>query len=316
MQLQFELWQECNSRCKYCYLGTGNRHTNTELKLKSLQNAYNKISDLSLYPKYDTISYLGGEFFQGQLDTQEVKASFMKLMDKTAWLLEHDYIKEVWIYATMTIGDQTDLYETLDKFNIGKGRFWILTSYDTIGRFHNQKMFETWDYHMKNIYEKYPNFQINITSIITGDLIDKYLSGELSFKKMTETYHNAWFFKQCGIPDPFNKKTMNEYLPNFLPTRKKMIQFLIKFKNEESPVMWDKLFNIKYRADTLYRNFNDEDHQMVLNVRNKKSKVETNIEQEAITNKCGHLMNYATYLDCDGCVICDREMVNEMDADI
>lgn len=115
-QLQFEIWEECNSKCKFCYLGKINLLTPNHVKLKSLQLILDKISDLSIYDEYDVISYLGGEFFQGQLNTPEIKELFFKLMEKTAWLLENKYIREVWIYATLTIGNQEDLYKSLEYF--------------------------------------------------------------------------------------------------------------------------------------------------------------------------------------------------------
>ena len=37
--LQFELWQTCNSRCKFCYLGESNLYTSIELKLKAVNDA-------------------------------------------------------------------------------------------------------------------------------------------------------------------------------------------------------------------------------------------------------------------------------------
>ena len=135
-QLQFELWEECGNGCKWCYLGNNNKYTPKEVKLNSLQNALDKIQDLSNYPEFDTLSYLGGEFFQGQLKDQEVYDKFMELMRATADLLRQGYIKEVWIYATLTIGSQKDLYDTLELFKGMTDRFWLLTSYDTMGRFH------------------------------------------------------------------------------------------------------------------------------------------------------------------------------------
>ena len=59
-------------------------------------------------------------------------------------------------------------------------------------------MFETWDSTLLKIHELYPEVKFNITSILTGDLIEKYLSGELDFNKMKERYHSTMFFKQCG----------------------------------------------------------------------------------------------------------------------
>ena len=313
-QLQFELWQECGSNCSFCYLGEGNRFTSNELKLKSLQNTLDKISDLSIYKEYDTLSYLGGEFFQGQLRTPELKEKFMELMEKTAWLKDNGYIKNVWLYATMTIGDQKDLYETLEKFK-DKKDFWILTSYDTMGRFHTPKMLETWDYNMRHIHELYPDIKFNITSIITGDLIEKYLDGRFSFKEMEEKYHCGFFLKQCGLGSYKTPVEMNKAIGNFFPTREMFLKFLKKYREEESPLMWDKLFNIKYRADSLYRNFNSDGEQMILNTRYKDSKMEvkTNNPYESLVLPCGHLKVYQAYVDSDKCVICDRNMIESLD---
>jgi len=312
-QIQFELWQECNSKCSFCYLGKDNNFTPDELKISAIEKAYDKISDLSIYPEFDTIAYLGGEFFQGQMKNPLVKEKFMQLMEKTAWLLNNGYIKHFWLYATLTIGDQKDLYETLKLFENHKGDLWILTSYDTMGRFHTQKMEDNWDYHMRHIHELYPDIKFNITTILSEDCIDKYLSGELSFKSMMEKYHCAFFFKQCGASNE-TKAVMNKRLPHFFPPRAKFIKFLKKFRQEESDDMWNKLFNIYYRADELYRNFNDKDRQMTLSIRHKDSvnEIETNCEYEMLTNKCGHLLSYAAYSDCDGCVVCDKEMIEEL----
>lgn len=310
-QLQFELWQECNSRCKFCYLGHENRHTPDELKLSAIAKAKDKIMDLSLYPEYDTIAYIGGEFFQGQLKNQKVKEAFMDLMDVTNWLYENKYIKHIWICATLTLGKQEDLYETLTHFS-DKSGLWILTSYDTLGRFHTSEMEKNWDYHMKNIYKLYPEIKFNITTILSGDLIEKYLNDELSFKQMMADYHCNFFFKQCGAGETGDKNKMNALLPNFFPTRKKFLAFLRKFKQEESDYMWTKLFNIYYRADTLYRNFNTPELQMSLNQRSKSSKaeiLESNNPEDCKVNTCGHSITYQAYIDSDACVLCDKEMI-------
>ena len=313
-QLQFELWQECNSKCKFCYLGAENLCTPTNLKVNACKNALEKISDLSNYPTYDTLAYLGGEFFQGQLNNPEVKEVFMELMKKTADLLNAGYIEQVWIYATLTIGDQKDLYDVLKIFDGHKGDLWILTSYDTMGRFHTKKMEDNWSYHMKNIHKLYPDILFNITTILSEDCIDKYINNELSFKKMMEEYHTTFFFKQCGAP--YGKAEMIQQLDKFFPPRNKFLKFLTKFRQEESKVMWDKLFNIKYRADTLYRNGNDEEHQMMENIRHKNSNNEIELSDanspETAVGSCGHLMAYHAYSDCDGCVMCDKQMIEEM----
>lgn len=308
-QLQFELWQECNSLCKFCYLGHENRFTPDELKINSIESALEIISNPSTYNEYDVLSYLGGEFFQGQMKNPEVKTKFMELMKKTAELLENGTIRNVWIYATMTIGEQKDLYETLKLFNKKEG-LWILTSYDTKGRFHTPKMEENWDYHMRHIHELYPEIRFNITSILSEDLIDKYLDGRFSFKDMMEKYHCAFFLKQCGKGN-YTKEEMNKILPNFFPPRNKFIKFLRKFRNEESDLMWTKLFDIHYRADMLYRNHNIKDKQMESNPRFKDSKKEEAVRDDQIL-PCGHLDNYQAYIDSDKCCLCDKIAIGNM----
>lgn len=313
-QLQVELWQECNSKCKFCYLGKENNYTPDVLKISACEKTLKLISDLSNYPEYDTLAYLGGEFFQGQMKNPQVKEAFMNLMKKTAELLNQGYVNHVWIYATLTIGNQEDLYEVLKLFEGHKGELWILTSYDTIGRFHTPKMEENWSYHMKNIHNMYPDILFNITTILSEDCIDKYLNDEISFQKMIEEYHTTFFFKQCGTAN-MSVEEMNKHLPHFIPPRDKFLKFLTKFKQQESSEMWDKLFNIKYRADMLYRNANNEEQQMQAQQRFKDGKAEVDLSYhgpEADLAPCGHMATYQAYSDCNGCVICDKNLIEEL----
>jgi hypothetical protein len=168
----------------------------------------------------------------------------------------------------------------------------------------------------------YPDILFNITTILTGDLIDKYLNDEINFENMMEEYHTKFFFKQCGNPYIHKtKQDMNDVLPNFFPTRQKFLEFLIKFKEQETPEMWDKLFNIYYRADNLYRNFNDDNEHMVEFVRDKSNSIEHSkfLEDPSLLDtvilKCGHMNSYQAYIDTDDCVLCDKKMIEEMCGD-
>ena len=311
--LQFELWQECNNHCDYCYLGSENRKTPDALKLASIKRALSAISNPKLLTQgYDCIGYIGGEFFQGQLRNAEVKEAFFKLMQKTASLYNSQAIKQVWLSATLNIGNQEDLWATLDLFDNHKD-VWIITSWDTIGRFKSEKMLNTWDYSMKELKRRYPDIKINITTILTGDLIDKYLADEISFQKMMQIYDASFFFKHCGSivkwkttgnyeESRIAKQKSNEILPNFFPTRRQFLQFLVKFKEQESEDMWNRLFNIKLRADNFVRNFNDG--SVMNSIRLKDSKTEVN---EMNHLPCGHPFVYAAYLDSDKCVLCDKQ---------
>ena len=318
-QLQLEIWHECNNQCSFCYLGKANLHTPNEVKLKSLEHALEIISDLSLYTEkgYNTIGYIGGEFFQGQLNTPEIRDKFFELMKKTAWLKENGYIHSVWMYVTLTIGDQKDLYNVLDLYKDLDG-FWILTSYDTAGRFHTEAAEKNWRFHMKNLYNKYPKLRFNVTSILTGDLAEKYLDNKLSFKQMMEEFHCSFFLKQCGSPG-MTKEQMNAKVPNFFPKRKVFLEFLKKFKHDEPAELWDKMMNIEYRADAMYRMTDEAGKELVLYHRNKETYLETCDEDYGdiatgftLNPSCNHMDLYKVYIDSEACILCDKQMIEKI----
>ena len=323
-QIQFELWDDCNSKCTFCHLCNKNNGSSVDEKIYSINNAIKIVSDLLIYPDFYTIVLFGVEFFQGELNIPLLNSKFMELMKIINWLLKEKYIKNVWINATLTIGDQKDLYETLEIFKDHIENVWVLTSYDTLGRFHTSKMLENWDYHMKHIYELYPQIKLNITTILSDDCITKYLNGELSFQNMMKEYHNSFFFKVPALQKEFfkNNKEMNDKIGNFFPERKKFIRFLTKFRKEESDEMWNKLFDIHYRASDLYCL---EKGDILKITRNKDTYMEDifNISKNIPVQrdnpllmdyemKCGHLSNYNSYLNEDGCAVCDKMLIDSI----
>ena len=314
---QVELWTECNNLCSFCYLGQHNRHTPDNIKIKVLEETLKLISDLTLYEKYDTLAFIGGEFFQGQLANTLVRAKFFELMSFVAHLMRTKVLKTFWLSATLTIGSQVDLYESLNLFNDihfdvnNSEGLWIITSFDTIGRFHTASQLENWKFHMKNIKRIYPNIKFNTCTILTGDIVNKFLNDSFNFSDFMKEYNTNFFFKQPApgsLGDNLTpleaKRFVQSKIPDFFPTRSAFLKFLEKFARENFS-LYDKLYNIKYRADDLYRNYNHAE-LMIHNKRFKNSIKETDVEKEATQLSCGHLANYAAYIDSDKCMICDK----------
>lgn len=310
-QYQFELWEECNSKCKFCYLGKANNITPKETKLHNLDSTITKISDLSLYQHVNGLAYIGGEFFQGQLNDDEVQHKFMELMCKTNALLEAKHINEVWISASLTIGDQLDLYKALSCYS-DLSKVWILTSYDTMGRFHSEKMKADWLRNLTQLRAYSKDIHINVTSILTGDFIQKYLTDTLDIRAIAENLKCAIFWKPpCSIGRQdfrqMTKQQTNIELPGFFPSRQQFLEFLLKYKAQETTFLYDKLFNMQYRSDYLEK-YTDG---FKLSHRIKDKSVEA-MDTGCQVLKCGHSSQYQIYIDSDACAICDKEKIRSL----
>lgn len=316
--LQFELWSECNNNCKFCYLGSTKHHTDNEIKLFNIQNAYKIVSNEDIYITYNCIGFIGGEFFQGQLNTPELKDAFYSLIKKTAEIYNKKLIKQVWITATLTIGDQHDLYNCLKYFN-DYDNVWISTSWDLEYRFHSEKQKNTWYHHIKSLKVNYPSIKINVTTILTQALIEHYLNSSFRFYDMAQEYSFTWFFKHPGTFLPWKTKgtfeelrklkiACNEIIPKFFANRQDYIKFLIKFKEQEPKDYFARLYNINLRADTLIKG--DNSGHLNTSIRQKDNKLDL---PEFNALPCGHTFVYSAYIDSDNCILCDTKAIGEFE---
>ena len=286
--MMFELWTECNSRCKFCYLGANNRNTSDEDKLYNLSRVSNIITETFTddLEQYKAVGFIGGEFFQGQLDTPEIKVKFFRLCKQAFDLIEKNKIRDFWIYCTLTIGDQKDLYELVELFNQTitdkeKHHFWVLVSYDTWGRFHTPEMKQNWENHMLNL-QKYPFIRFNVTSILSQDFCEKVISDEHNLTEFRKKFNiSSFFFKQPTKTFDYNtKEEFAAVYPNWFLKRKTFIQFLEKVKVED-PALFDNVLNIVQRADDILQSMNDYKGQH----RDKITWEETDME---VNPKCGY----------------------------
>jgi len=328
---QWELWHYCNSLCSFCYLGKENRVHNKERQLLSMNDLSLAIDSLD-YTKYNNISLIGGEFFQGQLDDKEIHDKFFEVVTKVFNKYLEKKIGSMWLTTTLTIGDQKHLYELLDlaeKMKVfpnekyGASGLWLCTSWDSAGRFHTEKMKQTWEYHMKNIKEKYPWIKFNTTIILQQNFLEKYLNNEFKPKEFIKEFNTTVFYKQPAAPvmqsaidhdsytEEFSKSWIEEkrkynedFNIQFFPKRETFLKFLFKYYKDDRDT-YDRLYNIEYRADELHRNFNNIDHDISVE-RIKDQEIE---EVDIITLPCGHICHYAPYVDSNKCCVCDKRLI-------
>ena len=69
--LQFELWQDCDNGCEWCYLKDHRILTNDQQKIHNIQEVIKDINSDSLND-FNAIGLIGGEFFQGQMSNIDV----------------------------------------------------------------------------------------------------------------------------------------------------------------------------------------------------------------------------------------------------
>lgn len=296
-----ELWEECNNFCEFCFIDYLNKSTPDTLKLQNIKNAQ-EILDKN--ERLNAFGLIGGEFFQGQLNSPAIRSEFFKLCEQIFIQINMGIIKDFWCYCTLTLGDQKDLYYLIRLFdNIVKDKishtFWILTSYDTFGRFNSPGKFENWDKHMLNL-QKYSFIKFNTTCIMSQDFCNKYLKDQLDLREIEHKYKTTLFLKQpaqtrCGYKEDLIKKC-----PWFFPKRQTFLSFLKKLKKTDKNI-FDNVLDISRRADLVYSEMYGTDTPEP-ELRDKTTWNETHSRRNL---KCGHVVNYNCYVDSDMCCLCD-----------
>lgn len=332
---QWQVWPFCNNGCKFCFLGETNKEYIKTRQHKSLNDLSKAIDNLD-YSKYNNMSLIGGEFFQGQLADQETHELFINVIKKIFKLYVDKKIGSIWLTATLTTGDEKDLYEVLrlaESMGVlpvegyGASGIWLCTSWDPTGRFDEAKK-KHWETYIKKIKQDFPWIKLNTTIILQKSFIDLYLSDGFKPNDFMKEYNTTLFYMQPCITGITQMMVAYEKMPEelkntdfsklwmerkqnmqkeyeFFPTRKSFISFLNKYWIEDRDT-FDRLFNIRFRSDEIHINENQLDHDITISREKTSNKPE---EAFPPVMKCGHVYNYAPYIDSNHCCICDKEQI-------
>lgn len=306
--LQFELWQDCDNCCEWCYLKDHRILTNDEQKYNNIVKVIEDINSSSLND-FNAIGLIGGEFFQGQLNNSKVKEKFLDLIKLINEKFQLNKIKEFWLTASLIKSNQTDLLDVLKTVEFNENQRVILcTSFDTMGRFHSIEDEQNWFNNLHQIAQNFPKITIHTQAILTQDLIEKTITNPSMFDEILK--YSMLDFK---IPNYFRDKDLaingiKDYpslirnnlhkFPKkfFIEDRKVFLQFLpiyVKIFGK------DKLTNLinypSLRSHTL--KIFSEDYTLS----NRWEYTEDRYQ------KCGHLLDGQCYIDSDKCMYCDIE---------
>lgn len=306
--LQFEVWHTCRNRCKFCYL-QGDQETPRLEMIKNIKNAHQTIVNKEIWNEYDTVSFIGGEIFQGEMDNEFIQQEWVDLIKTISKYHEDGLIKKVYFCATLTFDNNDALWHTLSQFNSHREGVWVLTSYDEEGRFHTPQHLKNWQENIKKIRNEFVGIQINTTVICTATVCEKYLEDRDYFNKL-RGLGTQLFLKVPSRPKLYktNKEANEKMGINFFPTRKLFMNFLIKLANEDIN-LYEKLCDIDLRADTLIGKWKDKDF---VSTRDKSTYMELYDDETEYVMKCGHISTYNAYLDENGCALCDIQAVKDM----
>ena len=334
---QWQVWTYCNNKCKFCFLGKANDIHTKKRQHTSLHDLSNAVDHLD-FNKYNNVSLIGGEFFQGQLNDTETHDLFFSVIKKIFTLYADKKIGSIWLTCTLTSKNQKHLYELLDMAeNIGvmpvegydSSGLWLCTSWDAAGRFHTPEYESNWEQNILAIKEKYPWVKFNTTIILQQAFIDMYLRNEFKPENFCKKFNTSIFYMQpcltniteMMLKDEKGELRTQESFDNywlklkqdfnnthyiFFPKRNDFIKFLTKYYREDKE-SFAKLFNIRYRSDEIHLNINSEKHDRTIS--RSKDGIHAEESFPPVMPHCNHIYNYAPYVDINYCCICEKNAV-------
>lgn len=223
--LQYEIWKDCKNGCKFC---TNFKQKDID-KISSLKYILTDL-DLRKNDKIADIGFIGGEFFDDQLNNQEVRMLFYQLFDWCEQKLKNNTLKRVFITSCLIFDIQNSLIPFLDYLRDKNilDKVMLCTSYDIKYRFYTEKRKKLWEDNMLFLHESYPELKIHTQTIMTQFFIDAVLNNEFDIKAFCEKYHTFIDYNEPQSGFFYDKQGMYKAIPDFFPTKESFSKFLLK----------------------------------------------------------------------------------------
>lgn len=251
--IQFELWKDCKNGCPFCQ----NRGLGDVDKLQSLQFIKSKLNSSEL-DDYKDVGFIGGEFFDGQLDDIDVKLLFYECVDIIADKILKGALQKFYVTATLTnicMNDIIEFIEHIKEKNIIENVL-LCTSYDTKYRF-NKKTEKIWHNTMQYLQDRYPELNKHIEIIVTEDFAKKMINDEIDLVEISKKYnayidfiepHSGFYFK--------DKYEFDKHVPDFMLKRKTFLTFL-NYMYQKFPNDINTMFNKNLKSNDFYIHYKD-----------------------------------------------------------
>ena len=243
--IQYELWKDCRNGCKFCF----NKGQPDVDKVQSLLYVTSKLNEKEV-DLYNEVGFIGGEFFDNQLDDENVKRLFYDLFV----ICKDKGFDKIYVTTSLLFNIIKHLVPFLDFLkSLGiLEKTLLCTSWDIWGRFHTAEMLELWENNMLELHEMFPELKIHTETIVTQAFIDAVLEDKFSISRFCKKFDTRMDFIEPGSGFYyFDKAECAKSLKNFFPTKDSFYKFLLKtYQNNE--IELKTFLSPDIRSDVIY----------------------------------------------------------------
>lgn len=300
--VQYGVWPNCCNNCAFC-LREERRPYSKEEQLLWLDRIKKNITLIDWENQFSFgISLLGGElYFITDKDLQE---SFLELIDviieKVLKVSRNPSCK----YSTVTNGlyNPEFLYKVIDKIvnSVGIQYVDVNFSFDLKYRFKNEEDKQLVLKNINDFHNRY-DYCVGVQMILTQYLIDLWKDNKFTVSEFENKYipgNVLTFLYPHPIHTGLNLTDFNFNRPDFL-------RFLNYLKESNYSTYLSFLHSTKNSCKFKYTGLRDRKDDSYL------YQPALSDGKEIINPNCGHSTLYKCYTDCDKCLLCDLENLDE-----
>lgn len=244
--LQFELWKDCNNKCKFCF--NNNSETSVESKLSRINFVHNELQKKEKYSDVKRIGFIGGEFFGGQLKTKELYNAFVNLINTVLIDPQIDQVLVTTSLIYYDIKQLNDFFRTISH----REKLMICTSWDTKYRFHTPEDELLWEKNVEWIHKHFPEVKIHVEICPTQWHIEDVLNNKFNIKDFESKFDVRVDYTDLNSGFRYtNKYEFQNDVAGFFPKRETFLKFLQKVYTEGQATV-DTFLNFENMSTLLW----------------------------------------------------------------
>lgn len=302
--VQYGVWPNCCNACDFC-LREERIPYPKDKQLYWLNQIIKNLDYVDFENKFSNgISLLGGELYY--ITDEDLQEKFLELIDAIIEKVLKKSPNPNCKYSTVTNGlyDPTFLYKVIDKIKkaVGMEKVDLNFSYDLKYRFHSEDKRLLCLKNINAFHERY-DYAVGVQMILTQYVINLWKDNKFDVNEFIETQIPG---NKLAFLYPHPIKT-GMILDDFNFKRADLFDFLKYLKKANIEVYYSFLQSTKNSCSFKYtglksRDPDDEEDECY------EQPVLTDGKQ--ILTNCGHSILYRCYSDCNKCLLCDLEALD------